>query len=48
LLLAGPTKVRHLLVEGRQIVRDGQITTIDLSSVIAKQNQLAHKLRDTL
>ena len=48
LLLAGPIKVRHLLVEGRQIVRDGQITTIDLSSVIAKQNQLAHKLRDTL
>ena len=48
LLLAGPTKVRHLLVEGRQIVRDGQITTIDLSSVIAKQNQLAHTLRDTL
>ena len=48
LLLAGPTKVRHLLVEGRQIVRDGQITTIDLSSVIAKQNQLAHTLRDLL
>lgn len=48
LLLAGPTKVRHLLVEGRQIVRDGQIMTIDLSSVIAKQNQLAHTLRDTL
>ena len=30
LLLAGPTRVKHLFVEGRQIVRDGQITTIDL------------------
>jgi cytosine/adenosine deaminase-related metal-dependent hydrolase len=48
LLLAGPTKVRHLLVEGRQIVRDGHITTLNLGSVIAKQNQLAHALRDTL
>jgi cytosine/adenosine deaminase-related metal-dependent hydrolase len=48
LLLAGPTKVKHLLVEGRQIVRDGQITTLDLSTVIAKQNKLARGIRDTL
>ena len=30
LLLAGPTTVRDLFVEGRQVVRDGQIATIDL------------------
>ncbi|MDJ0630086.1 MAG: 8-oxoguanine deaminase [Rhodobacter sp.] len=41
LLLAGPTKVRDLFVEGRQIIRDGQITTIDLASVIERQARLA-------
>lgn len=46
LLLAGPTRVKHLFVEGRQIVRDGQITTIDLPSVISRQNLLAKRLRD--
>ncbi|MGI9367833.1 MAG: 8-oxoguanine deaminase [Ruegeria sp.] len=45
LLLAGPAKVRHLFVEGRLIVRDGQIATIDLPSTIERQNQLALALR---
>ena len=44
LVLAGPTKVKHLLVEGREIVRDGQIVTFDLPHVIAEQNRLARKL----
>ncbi len=44
LLLAGPTKVKHLFVEGRQIVRDGQIATLDLPKVIETQNRLAHAL----
>lgn len=44
LLLVGPTKVKHLFVEGRQIVRDGQMVTIDLPRVIARQNQLARAL----
>ncbi len=48
LLLAGPTTVRDLFVEGRQIVRDGQITTLDMRRVIDTQNTLAQKLRDTL
>lgn len=48
LLLAGPTTVKHLMVEGRQIVRDGQITTIDLQKTIAKQNRLAAALRNSL
>jgi hypothetical protein len=39
--LAGPLKVRDLLVEGRQVVRDGQIVTIDLEKEIRAQNQLA-------
>ena len=29
LVLCGPHRVRHLLVEGRQIVRDGQLVTLD-------------------
>ena len=44
LLLAGPTKVRDLFVEGRQVVRDGQVATIDLPRVIEQQNQLAQAL----
>ncbi|WP_298919888.1 8-oxoguanine deaminase [uncultured Roseobacter sp.] len=48
LLLAGPTTVRDLIVEGRQIVRDGQVTTLDLPAVIGRQNNLARDLRDAL
>lgn len=44
LLLAGPTKVKHLFVEGRQVVRDGHIATIDLPRVIERQNRLARAL----
>ena len=47
LLLAGPSTVRDLFVEGRQIVRDGQITTLDLGAVIARQNKLAQGLMDS-
>lgn len=46
LLLAGPTTVRDLFVEGRQIVRDGQVTTLDLGAVIARQNKLARGLME--
>jgi len=46
ILLAGPNKVRDLLVDGRQVVRDGQITTIDLPKVIEQQNTLAARLMD--
>ena len=44
LLLAGPTQVRDLFVEGRQVVRAGQMATIDLQTVIARQTQLARNL----
>jgi hypothetical protein len=30
------------------VVRDGQVVTIDLPAQIARQNQLARALRDTL
>ena len=46
LLLAGPMQVRDLFVEGRQIVRDRQITTIPLAQVINQQNTLARALAD--
>ena len=44
LLLAGPALVRDLFVEGRQIVLDGQVTTIDFSARIARANDLARAL----
>ena len=44
LLMAGPTRVKHLLVEGRQIVRDGHVTSIDLPRVVERQNALARAL----
>ena len=44
LILCGPTRVRDLFVEGRQVVRDGQMVTIDLGAVIARQNVLAQRL----
>lgn len=46
LLLAGLTRVHHLIVEGRQVVRDGQIVTLDLPAVIAQQNRLAARLSE--
>ncbi len=44
LLFCGPGRVRDLFVEGRQVVRDGRVATIDLPRVIADQNRLALRL----
>ncbi|PWK61167.1 8-oxoguanine deaminase [Roseicyclus mahoneyensis] len=44
LLLAGPTQIRDLIVEGRRVVADGRITTLDLPSVLADQRRLAEDL----
>ncbi|MBF9034252.1 8-oxoguanine deaminase [Rhodobacterales bacterium HKCCE2091] len=44
LLLAGPPRVKHLLVEGRHVVRDGHITTLDLPKVLEAQRRLALEL----
>jgi len=44
LLLAGPNQVRDLFIEGRHVVSGGQITTLDLPAVIARQTELATRL----
>jgi cytosine/adenosine deaminase-related metal-dependent hydrolase len=44
LLLCGPGRVKHLFVEGKQVVRDGQMVTIDLPRVVERQNRLAARL----
>ncbi|WP_333816577.1 8-oxoguanine deaminase [Tabrizicola sp.] len=44
LVLCGPTRVRHLVVEGRQVVREGQMQTLDLPRVLERQRQLAARL----
>ena len=42
--MCGPTRVRDLFVEGRQVVSGGQMVTIDLPRVIGTQNRLAARL----
>jgi cytosine/adenosine deaminase-related metal-dependent hydrolase len=44
LVMCGPGRVRDLFVEGRCVVADGQVMTIDLPAVIARQNALARAL----
>ncbi|MCG3268957.1 8-oxoguanine deaminase [Yoonia sp. I 8.24] len=46
LVLAGPQKTRDLFVEGKQVVSDGQMTTVNLGAMIRRQNDLARKLLD--
>lgn len=48
LLLAGPTRVRDLIVNGKPVVRDGDMVTLDLPKLIERQNRLARKLADRL
>lgn len=47
LLLAGPQRVRHLIVEGCKVVTDGQIVSFDLEGAIRQQNRLARRLAET-
>ncbi len=42
--LAGPRGVRHLLVEGREIVRDGQLVTVDMGHLVTEQARLVARL----
>ena len=44
LVLIGVNKARDVFVEGRQIVRDGHVTTIDLAQTIVQQNKLVKRL----
>ena len=44
LLLCGPRHVRDLFVEGRPVVRGGQLTTLDLPRLIEDQTRIARRL----
>lgn len=44
ILLTGPQQVKDLFVEGRHIVKDTQLATLDLSQAIETQNKLARSL----
>lgn len=44
LLLAGPQRVRDLFVEGRQVVRDGQLTTLDARALVERADGLVKRL----
>lgn len=46
LLLAGPQQVRDLFVEGRRVVADGHVTTVDMPKLLERQRTLAHRLQD--
>jgi len=46
LILAGPNTVLHLLVEGRHVVRDGQLTTLDIRHLVARSRAVVAKLAD--
>ena len=44
LVLSGPNRPKEVWVEGRQVVRDGQITTIDLEAALGTHRKLAGNL----
>jgi cytosine/adenosine deaminase-related metal-dependent hydrolase len=46
ILLAGPRAVRHLFVEGRQVVRDGAVLTVDLPRVVERARALTRRLME--
>lgn len=48
LLLAGPSKVKDLFVEGRHIVQDGAMPHLDMPAIVARQNELALRLRENM
>lgn len=41
LLFAAPVRAAHVFVNGKQIVRDGRLTTLDLRSLVLRHNELA-------
>jgi 8-oxoguanine deaminase len=44
LLLCAPTSARHTIVNGRVVVRDGELTTVDLGPLLERHNRLAREL----
>ncbi|MGR3564677.1 MAG: 8-oxoguanine deaminase [Heliomarina sp.] len=47
LLLAGPMRVRDLLVQGREVVRHSQLVTLDLPHLVERQNRLTRQLMES-
>ncbi|MCR8726756.1 8-oxoguanine deaminase [Frigidibacter sp. ROC022] len=45
LALAGPREVRHLFVEGRQVIRDGWLSTLDAGRLAQDQARALARLR---
>jgi len=41
-----PANVNTSIINGRVIVREGQLTTIDLGAVLERHNQLAYQLAE--
>ena len=44
LLLCASPGARHVLVHGRALVRDGQLTTLDAGPLVERHNRLAREL----
>ncbi|MBB4819012.1 cytosine/adenosine deaminase-related metal-dependent hydrolase [Pseudomonas alcaligenes] len=44
LVFCAPAQVSHSVINGRQVVKDGQLMTVDLPRVIERHNRLAHQL----
>lgn len=44
LLLAGPSRVRDLLVDGRAVVRDARVVSFDLGAALRRQAELVEKV----
>jgi len=47
LLLCASPKAAYTVVNGRVVVRDGQLTTVDLGPLVERHNELAVQLADT-
>jgi cytosine/adenosine deaminase-related metal-dependent hydrolase len=46
LLLSGPSKVRDLFVEGRRVVKESRMVTVDEAALAAEQTTRMHRLID--
>ncbi len=43
-IFCAPQKADYVMVNGKWVVKDGQLTTVDLGSVIERHNGIAKKL----
>jgi cytosine/adenosine deaminase-related metal-dependent hydrolase len=46
LLLAGPTQVKHLFVDGRHVINDGWLATLDIARVLTRHSRLSQGLQN--